>query len=76
LRKERARKKKLKAAGWKTRKRGEMEKGEEDAGEESVKTVADEEKEEKSAVEERKPSGKLKFFLGRKLEDLKCRGYT
>jgi hypothetical protein len=45
LRKERARKKKLKAAGWKTRKRGEMEKGEEDAGEESVKTVADEEKE-------------------------------
>jgi hypothetical protein len=76
LRKERVRKKKSKAAGWKKRKRGEMEKGEEDAGEERAKMVVDKEDKEKSATEEMKASGKLKFFLGRKLEDLKGRGYT
>ena len=66
MRKEKTRNKKLKATGWRKRKRGEVEKGEEDAGE-GAKLVPGEENEEKSAVGERKASGKSKFLLGPKV---------
>ena len=56
MRKERVRKKKSKAAGWKKRKRGGMEKGEEDAGEERAKMVVDKEDKENPATEEMKVS--------------------